>query len=159
MAADELEQPNLVGASGKPRAAVGSLDSYAMGSWLFGRRRAEPVPLVLYTRERCGLCEEMKAEIHAARVRFPWTLTEVDIDASTELQSAYGQSIPVLWIAGRKAFKGRMSGVEFVRKFERMAQDWYRARELERVLERRADPPGTRAGTQAPHAIPKRDAK
>lgn len=122
-----------------------------MWSWLFGSRALAPVPLVLYTRRNCGLCHEMKAEIQAARVSFPWTLSEVDIDADSNLQAEYGQSIPVLWIGGRKAFKGRMSGVEFVRKFERMAREWYHAQEWSRALQ-------DGAGAQ-PKAGPQRETK
>jgi hypothetical protein len=91
--------------------------------WLqHGRRgaRAAPVPLILYTRPGCGLCVEMKAEIERAGLERPYTLTEVDIDGDTELLQRYGESIPVLTIAGRVAFKGRLSPAELRKKFRRI---------------------------------------
>lgn len=95
------------------------------------RRRARPaVPLVLYTRPNCGLCEEMKREIARARVSSPYTVSEVDISQDPALEEEHGQSIPVLLIGGRKAFKGRLTAADFARKFERLASEWERARAL-----------------------------
>jgi hypothetical protein len=106
-----------------------------MWAWLLGRRDPASVPLVLYSRPGCHLCDEMEEEVRRARVSFPWTLTKVDISRDPALEAQYGQSIPVLWIGGRKAFKGRMSAVEYVRKFERLAQEWQRAKELNQLIE------------------------
>jgi len=86
---------------------------------LLGRR--EPVPLTLYTRVGCHLCEEMKATIDRIRVNIPWTLSEVDIDTDPALVERFGRSIPVLAIAGRVAFKLRLSEEDFVRKLRREA--------------------------------------
>lgn len=97
----------------------------------FGRKRARPVPLVLYTRAGCGLCEELKAELASARVEREWQLTEVDIAADPELEERWGRSIPVLEIGGQLAFKGRMSAAEFQRKFERLASQWQAAQEAQ----------------------------
>ncbi len=88
---------------------------------LFRRDSRAPVPLVLYTRPGCHLCDEMKAQIERARVARTWTLTEVDIDGDDALREAYDRSIPVLVISGRVAFKGRLTTAEFERKFERLA--------------------------------------
>jgi hypothetical protein len=82
--------------------------------------RAAPVPMILYTRPGCGLCVEMKAEIERARLERPYTLTEVDIDGDEELVRRYGESIPVLTIAGKLAFKGRLSAAELRKKFQRI---------------------------------------
>lgn len=96
-----------------------------------------PVPMVLYTRPGCGLCEEMVEEIRRARPGRPWSLTEVDIDGDPELERRHGTSIPVLWIGGRLAFKGRLTAAELERKFARLAGEWDRARELAEGLARR----------------------
>ena len=80
--------------------------------------------MVLYTRPGCCLCDLMKAELERARTRREWRLVEVNIEGDPELLERHGESIPVLEIAGRAAFKGRMSAAEFERKFERRAAEW-----------------------------------
>ncbi len=86
-------------------------------------KKHPPVPLVLYTRSNCPLCDEMKAEIRHARLGRPFELIEVDIDRDPELTERYGLSIPVLEIAGRAAFKGRLSRKDLERKFERRMKE------------------------------------
>jgi len=88
-----------------------------------------PLPLLLHTRRDCHLCDVMKAEIREVSRRIPVELTEVDIDTDPELVERYGRSIPVLSIAGRVAFKGRLTAADLERKLER------RARELEQAGE------------------------
>lgn len=83
------------------------------------RKRTEPLPLVLFTRADCHLCDEMKAEITRAGIGRSCTLTEVDIDRDPALVEKYGRSVPVLEIAGRAAFKGRCTAEEIARKVER----------------------------------------
>jgi hypothetical protein len=84
-----------------------------------------PVPLELYTKPGCPLCDEMKAELARARVSVPFVLREVDVEQDPALLARFGRSVPVLAIAGRVAFKGRMEAREFERRYAR------RARELE----------------------------
>ena len=78
--------------------------------------------LRLYTRAGCPLCDEMKAGLARARVRVPFELVEVDIEHDAELLARHGRSIPVLEIAGRVAFKGRLRAADFERKFARLAR-------------------------------------
>jgi hypothetical protein len=91
------------------------------------RKRSEPLPIVLYTRAGCHLCDDMKAEIARARLSRAGpracVLTEVDIDGDPRLVEAYGRSIPVLEIGGRAAFKGRCTAEEIVRKVERALRE------------------------------------
>jgi hypothetical protein len=96
---------------------------------LFRRTPGEPVPLTLYSRPGCHLCEVMKSEIGRARVARPFRIEEVNIDGDPELYTRYRHSIPVLAIGGHVAFKGRLSAAEFERKFERLAAEWQRGRE------------------------------
>ena len=81
------------------------------------------VPLVLYTKADCCLCDEMKAELERARPRRRFELTEVDIESDPGLMQRFGRSIPVLEIAGRVAFKGRLSAADFERKLERIVRE------------------------------------
>lgn len=89
-------------------------------------RDREPVPVVLYTRSRCCLCDLLKQELARAQVARPYRLSEVDIDTDPRLAERFGRSIPVLEIGGRVAFKGRMTAEEFQRKFARLAAEWER---------------------------------
>ena len=82
-----------------------------------------PVPVTLYTRRGCHLCEEMKAEIARAGCADLHELREVDIDEDPALALRFGRSIPVLEIAGRAAFKGRLTAPEFRRKLERALRE------------------------------------
>ena len=92
-------------------------------------RRRPPVPLTLYTRAGCHLCELMRAELERDLAGRAWTLEEVDIDADPELEQRYGRSIPVLHIGGRLAFKGRIGPGELKPKFARLAREWDREEE------------------------------
>jgi hypothetical protein len=88
----------------------------------FGRRESTPrapLALVLYTRPGCHLCEVMKAEIELALARETYTLEELDIDRDPALVARFGESIPVLAIEGRVAFKLRLTAAELRRKVER----------------------------------------
>ena len=77
---------------------------------------------MLYSRPDCQLCEEMKAKLERAKTSRPIHLREVNIAGDSELEERYGLSIPVLEIAGRVAFKGRMTTSEFERKFDRLTK-------------------------------------
>ena len=83
------------------------------------RRPRTRIELRLFTRASCPLCEEMKSELARARVRPPFELVEVDVERDAQLLARHGQSVPVLEIAGRPAFKGRLTTAEFERKYAR----------------------------------------
>jgi len=78
-----------------------------------------PVEVILYSRKDCHLCDEAKAAIAEAAAPRPFALREVDVDSDPELVAAYGLEVPVIFIAGRKAFKYLVDPVEFARKLER----------------------------------------
>ena len=82
-------------------------------------RSAQPLELVLYTRDGCHLCDDMKAEIARAGLPECCALREVDVDSDPALARRYGESVPVLEIAGRPAFKVRLSREDLRRKIER----------------------------------------
>ncbi len=71
--------------------------------------------VVVYSREGCHLCEVVKqtlAELQS-QANFQWR--EIDIDADPQLQQKYTDQVPVVFIDGRKAFKYRMDGPQFLR--------------------------------------------
>lgn len=71
------------------------------------------IRVVLYTKVRCSLCEDMKAEMKSAGIEDLYTLEEVDIEKDAELFSRYRYEIPVLCINGVEAFRHRLTPDEF----------------------------------------------
>jgi len=71
-------------------------------------QRREPPQLVLYSREGCGLCDELLAELA------PWLAgrglaVEVrDVDADPLTRRRFGLKIPVLTINGEVACHGHL---------------------------------------------------
>jgi hypothetical protein len=86
-------------------------------------RDAAPIPVVLYTRAGCGLCDEMKEAVLGAGAPQAFTRREVDVDLDPELARRHGRSLPVLEIDGRAAFKVRLSPEEFRVKLARRARE------------------------------------
>ncbi|MDF1564951.1 MAG: redoxin domain-containing protein [Deltaproteobacteria bacterium] len=66
------------------------------------------IRLDLYTKDDCGLCEEMKAVIEEVGREIPLRLVEHDITADPELFERYRLEIPVLHVDGHRAFKYRL---------------------------------------------------
>ncbi|MGH7964956.1 MAG: glutaredoxin family protein [Candidatus Binatia bacterium] len=75
--------------------------------------------LTLYSRADCCLCEEMKVVLAQVRRDIPFTLEEIDIATDPELESRFGQEIPVLFVNSRKAFKYRLTAGELRRRLAR----------------------------------------
>ena len=65
--------------------------------------------VLIYTRQHCCLCEEMKQVVHRVAQHHSITVKEVDVDGSPELKEKYTNEVPVLFINGRKAFKYRVT--------------------------------------------------
>ena len=55
--------------------------------------------VLLYTKDGCGLCEEVKHDLAELQARFTHQLEEVDITLDTAVFEAYKHSIPVVKIA------------------------------------------------------------
>jgi len=75
--------------------------------------------LTLYSRADCCLCEEMKAVLAQVQENIPFTLEQIDISTDPELESRFGQEIPVLFVNGHKAFKYRLTAGELRRRLAR----------------------------------------
>ena len=69
------------------------------------------VPVTLYTRANCPLCEKAKAAIHASGVEVE--LTEVDIDQDPALRELYTDDIPVIHVDGKEAFRHSIDPAAF----------------------------------------------
>jgi glutaredoxin len=68
-----------------------------------------PAELTLYSRPGCHLCDDMKAIVAPVARELGWIVKEIDISGQPELESRFGQEIPVLFVGERKAFKYRLT--------------------------------------------------
>jgi len=64
--------------------------------------------VVLYTRERCSLCQTAKAAVLALRREVAFEFREIDIGWSGDLYEDYKHDIPVVEVDGKRAFKHRV---------------------------------------------------
>jgi hypothetical protein len=64
----------------------------------------------LYSRLRCGLCDEARAVILTVRGEVPFEFEEVLIDGDDTLERDYGIRIPVVVVDGREEFEIRVDG-------------------------------------------------
>jgi glutaredoxin len=87
------------------------------------RRRPEPpvsVPVTLYTRSGCHLCDEA-LELLRSSARSAQFLPEpelIDIDQDPELVALYGDKVPVLALGGKVRLWGKINPVLLRRALE-----------------------------------------
>lgn len=77
----------------------------------FTRRESRSVPVLLYTRSDCCLCEEAKKLLEKYRGPFGLEIREVDIDSDPQLKEKYDHCVPVVEIDGVERFRGKISEV------------------------------------------------
>jgi 4a-hydroxytetrahydrobiopterin dehydratase len=71
----------------------------------------QTIEVTLYTRRDCHLCDEAKRAIKSAQV--PIELHEIDVDGDAALRARFGEDVPVIYVAGREAFRHRVNGNDF----------------------------------------------
>lgn len=77
------------------------------------------VPLTLYTRQPCPLCDDLVAELEGLAVE----LTQVDVGSDPKLLDLYGERVPVLLDgAGQLLVEGRLDG-EGLGRLRRLVQE------------------------------------
>lgn len=81
-----------------------------------------PITVTLYTRARCHLCDDAKAVLEAVQREQPFTLDVVDIDGDPALVALYTHEVPVVAVAGRKAFKYRVDPEALKARLARAAE-------------------------------------
>ena len=64
--------------------------------------------LSIYTREGCGLCEEMIADAQAQAGSHGLTIEILDVDADERARARYGLKVPVLLVDGEPVCSGRL---------------------------------------------------
>jgi glutaredoxin len=80
------------------------------------------IAVVLYGAPGCHLCDEAKDVLERQRELLGFRLELVDISGDAELESAYREQIPVVFVAGRKAFKYRVEPLELARRVAMASQ-------------------------------------
>ncbi|MCZ6560927.1 MAG: glutaredoxin family protein [Gammaproteobacteria bacterium] len=66
------------------------------------------VRLILYSREACGLCDEMLAQLEPLLSTCQASVEVVDIGGDPELMRRFGLRIPVLLCQGEILCEGRL---------------------------------------------------
>lgn len=64
--------------------------------------------LRLYSREGCGLCDELLHELAPWAVAHGAAIEQVDVDADAETRRRYGHRVPVLTLDGETVCAGRL---------------------------------------------------
>jgi glutaredoxin len=59
----------------------------------------------MYSRTTCGLCDEAREVILAARSEREFDYQEVFVDGNQELERAYGVRVPVILVDGVERFE------------------------------------------------------
>jgi hypothetical protein len=72
-----------------------------------------PEPTVsMFSRRRCGLCDEAREVVLSERERTPFRFEEAFIDGDDQLEQAYGLRVPVVLVDGVEAFEYRVDAQE-----------------------------------------------
>jgi glutaredoxin len=74
------------------------------------------VAVTLYGAPGCHLCDDAKEVLDRQRELLGFELEVVDISDDSELEARYREEIPVVLVAGRKAFKYRVDPAELARR-------------------------------------------
>ncbi|REA05858.1 thioredoxin family protein [Haloferax sp. Atlit-6N] len=71
---------------------------------------SDPVPVIIYTRTECHLCDEAEETVHevAGETDVPVDIELVNVDTDDELSEKYGERVPYVYVDGRPAFKFRV---------------------------------------------------
>ena len=77
------------------------------------------VEVTIYSKPGCHLCDEAKAVLLRAQREEPFVLREVNIEKNADAMEAFKESIPVIFIAGKKAFKYHVSEHAFLERLRR----------------------------------------
>jgi thiol-disulfide isomerase/thioredoxin len=64
--------------------------------------------LTVYSRQHCGLCEDMIDELERLRSEYLFKFDVIDVDGDVELVRRYGDAVPVLASDGRELCRHRL---------------------------------------------------
>ena len=78
------------------------------------------IQIDIYSRPGCHLCDEAKEVVERVRARFPFSLRVINIETDPELETRYGEQIPVVFNNGNKAFKYHVDEAELEKKVKKL---------------------------------------
>ena len=78
-------------------------------------------PIVIYSRQECHLCEEAKSVVARVASARGIAVQTIDVDSDPKLAAEFGLEVPVVFVAGRKAFKFRVDAARLEKLLERSA--------------------------------------
>ncbi len=84
-------------------------------------RPGTAVEIILYERAGCCLCEEMLAVVASLGGEFSLEVKRIDVGRDPALEARFGDQVPVLFVAGRKAFKYRVTAQRLRERLLRVA--------------------------------------
>jgi glutaredoxin len=61
--------------------------------------------VVLFSRPRCGLCDEARRVILDQRERGDFAFEEIDVQGDDDLEREYGLRVPVVLVDGEERFE------------------------------------------------------
>ena len=70
-----------------------------------GKNASGEIELTLYSRPRCHLCDEMKAQLAPIAARHRVAVREVNIDTDPALREKFNEEVPVLFLGAKKIAK------------------------------------------------------
>ena len=62
----------------------------------------------MYSRARCGLCDDARVVLLAEQARTPFDFDEISIEGDDDLEREYGIRIPVVLVNGEELFEYRV---------------------------------------------------
>ena len=69
------------------------------------------LPVTMYTRRGCHLCEQAWEQLEEARKRWGFVLTAADVDGDPALRERFGECVPVVTVNGKVRFRGVVNPV------------------------------------------------
>ena len=72
-----------------------------------------PVRVVLYSRPRCGLCDQARAVIRSELERSAFDFEEVNVETDDALELEFGLRIPVVVVDGEERFEVSVDPASF----------------------------------------------
>ena len=73
----------------------------------------------VYTKKDCTLCGPVLKTVQKVKKDFDFDLVTIDIGDDAELLAKHGHEVPVVFIDGRKAFKGRLTEQAFKKRLKK----------------------------------------
>jgi len=75
--------------------------------------------VVIYSKEKCCLCEEALTILRKVRASFPFVLRKVNILEDRNLFEKFKEEIPVIYVESKKAFKYRVEEKKLIEQLTR----------------------------------------